>query len=279
MPLQFLLRRFDQTFEIRWPTTHKKVVIEWHAHEGDLFFRPRGADSRVLWHTPNLLGKRTATQALGDAMVLEQLRRAWPLSENEFAYWNRTEGIFHRRGESMEAAFSFPEEFRWASERDFFFGSCDNVCSYLGRKKSPKTDFEWARLLVENNWEEWSSVKVERESPLALRRLVEALFDIYEVGGESRYSWVVFGKSGELWEFREIPSLITQALKGWFNPIHCHRKRVRGFSGWYNRENHSSPSVRRDPLSMHERLEKILLVREFLLGKLPNEEIESLLPR
>lgn len=273
--MNFPLQRFQNEFEFVWKATSQNMFVEWLAQNGDVFFRPRGADPGVLWHALDLLRRRTPAAVLGEALKIGQLRRALQISERETVFLALEEGIVHLPGHEYGAAFSIPPQAQMSDSEVLLMASPEELATRTSAILDNNPDFQSARLWLQNDPPRSLDIAVQRGTKRELELLLRALNQIFSSTTPSQF-YLQSGFEPFTSPEKDHASPWLKVLTEHFRPRPVARYRVRGFSGWH-RGYDGSPEFEGDAPTQHERLEALLLWRDFLRDKIPEEEIETLL--
>ncbi len=260
-----------------WPATFEKLSLEWHAQNGDLFFRPRESDTRILWHTLDIFGKKAPASVLEEAIKLGQLRRALPLGAEETIFLRPEEGIVHFHNRDYGAAFSPRFPARGDDLRALLWMSPEQLAARTPAFLGDHSYYENARRWLRNHPERSPDIAVAQGTRRDLELLLRALSQLFPDEDEAvGHLYLCFAREEFQMQHLEGIERHFQAPSYCFHPRVIYRHRVRGFSGWH-RGFEGSPDFEEVAPSQHERLEALLVWRDFLRDKMTPAEIESLL--
>lgn len=280
-----LFRRFESELKLSFDLT-----IEWSRRASDFFFRPQGADTRFLWCE---LDRRHVADEMSDALRIERLKkrllknilqrrvwRYWPLSEDEEFVVIPEFALFRRQGASFWLRLNWLQ----APPRPRFLEEID--LSGVETALEPFAQlWSLAQAMGRTGEAQWSWLQCVRGDAEELRRSLSSYMKLSghylnSYGrGDLRFGSVLCVPHDapdpeKQWSTRQqVADLLDQHFVLRFHPL---GKRI------YLRD--GKPAKRPDvhiryprSLSPHERLEALLLWRDFLQGKLPPDEVEALL--
>lgn len=286
-----LFRRFSETFDYRWPATYRKVRIEWQWDEGDVLFRPKGSDVRLVWHALDVLHRRNASEVFSEAMDSGQIRRAWPLPKTQQLFFDAHNGLVHRRGLNYAAGLNLPAPMLWNTAKDYLLASGDEVERRIEDHLLQDESFLRAQHWIANFNKNWGGVELQRGSFDELENLIVSLSLLLSPMAlpEQKLSrprlllWFGSVQDEPALYLRckiaegAVSSRLLDVLNAHFEPKQAGHYWVRGFSQWGPSWALGTPSFSWKESTAHERLEALLLWHDFLRDKLPPEEIAALL--
>lgn len=279
-----LFRRFEDEFEFVWPSDKRIFAVEWTRRNGDVFFRPLGAPLWLLWHALDELNRREPDVVLDESLHNDQLWRVFVVAPDELLLLNSSQCLLTKEGAKRGAVLYGDFKRQNLDIDNLLLTPVTTWEEIFGLRPD---ELERTRSWLQNYEEGWSSLRFDSGSKEELKPLFAAslqLFIDFDTTQEYRrggFEW--FERQGNevvinaRWN-EEIPSQLCAALSSHFSLVYESRLYVRGFSGWL-RAWETLPVVPVSAPSAHERLEALLLWRDFLRGKMTPAEIESLLTR
>lgn len=283
-----LFRRFENELELS-----PELSIEWAMRGRDFFFRPLQSDLRVLWCQPERrnvapvvfqspVNRRHLQQRLAKNLASRNLWRFWPWDEerellirNEYALIRRTDADFWLRLDWLHPFFDSGDE--WLFRAD--------VLGVERALESCGLEWDFVADLMSQRENQWHWLECARGD---MSELKHGLWAYMTLSGHYLNSF----ERGDL-RFRSLlrvpydaPSLEWLQLRRVAELLDAHfTLRLNRFARRvYKRDGRPKkrPEIYIRPQlapSAHERLEALLLWRDFLRGKVSDAEAETLLPR
>ncbi|BCM91337.1 hypothetical protein IAD21_03207 [Abditibacteriota bacterium] len=286
-----LFRRFENELTVG------EQKLEWTVQANDFVFRPQDADESIVWfllRRANLRGFLLSqcnaaniddNRAKIENIVLgRQFWRWWQLPSGEECFLRKNYGIFRApNGEFVR--FDFP-----AVPGNIGRMAGEDIEQFLKKLSTPGSDLETAR--------EWLKVSVQER---VRQLLVLRGGDFGELEALIRGALILSGVPETKFAMRDVMIMPGRILlqyeapryeTGYAHPVdvffvilnrYFHLERTA--QEWRGHDEFGDPADVPYPIytasqpNQHERLEALLVWRDFLRGKLPSEEIEKLLPR
>ena len=258
--------------------------LEWTTRGADLFARPLNADVEIVWCWPGqyqVALKRDAEQRVLQAIQKEKAMRFWPMPNGEHLLLRQKEGFFNVPTSTFVLKFGICRDFFPA---DVLALSADELRQAVD-KLEDTYELRFVRALMAQTreprlWIDWVKGTGTEFESLAL-----AAFVLTGVG-EFRAEAAKPRQPLDLQEcLRPFPEDENEVLIPFINVLSeffeaqssLHVRRLRN----YRCQQCPAPlwafDRRGDEPTQHERLEALLLWRDFLRGKMPDAETEALL--
>ena len=286
-PSHPLFERFEKELVVGDQT------FEWTFHERDFFFRPSESDIGILWcelarHqavTRFDLEKSQRTQKrIAKNLQKQRIWRFWPL-ENErelvlnldFALIRQVNAPFWLRLDWLKPFFRDGDDLLFRTGADFF-----PIEHFL---ENGDVDWELAAACFDETSSVWNWFDCERGSMETLQKLAEAYILLsdgyikYYGAGHLRFSSILQASQQSPASVWHSTYRIAEILDSHFSlRFKSFVPRIYEASGALKK--HPSLFInRKSEPTNHEKLEALLLWRDFLRGKMPEAEIETLLPK
>jgi len=286
---QSVFEAFENFFDVTWHWKQQTFACEWKRIERDVFFRPRGEDVRFVWHIrlPSYvpISESNANQLV--QVYAGALGWAW-----RFYCIDDTPILLHLgsglvfcdhanvgRGFKLDYKMFKP----WFDADKHLFGPQDFIEEQLAlTMNEPNSQLRQAKQWVEEYRDDFSFMEMKHGNREHLQQLLHGLTLLFP------FSWNAWrGTIHPFERFRNCDlrvrtsghNLNCSRLVFSLNEHFCCRltPRILIHRGVSWKRHYQLPTFPTTSPSHHERLEALLLWRDFLRDKLPPDEIEALL--
>jgi len=258
--------------------------LEWTTRGADLFARPLNADVEIVWCWPsqyNAALERDSEQRVLQVVQQEKALRFLPFDEGEILLLGQSSSFLRSDESPLLLRFSLPSRF-WGSAKVLKIEP--SVLEKRVEKLRTWKDLLAARELIGKFLNSWEWLHWERGSYQEIEPLIKALLVLF--AGEFSFSpshkrTLNFTKTPHFYrpEGVERHPTFCYALGRSFSAS-VDPQILRIFISPSKRASARLIRIQRRPEdepTAHERLEALLLWRDFLRDKLPPEEIAALL--
>lgn len=299
---QSLFRRFSNVLEPFSPES-QTPAFEWEIENDDLLLRAKGSDLNIVWaylgrrdlgmKLQKLRTQRTTGNRVRGAFRSRRLWRMWPLESGETAFLRGEFGLIRFAGERRLVRFEMPTR-AFQSALQALEASEERLDSLFQQLQLDEdSDFNAARRWHEKHRDEWDSLEFQRGSREELEAILKAMAPLL-LDPKQPYYWIwnpsIKPDCSLLDLRRPFPSYILYwnkscqiaaerigALMDEEFEVHMDTSRWRGYDLRGDPAGRVLPQLRFTDGTMHERMEALLSLRDFLRDKLPPEEIAALL--
>ncbi|BCM91338.1 hypothetical protein IAD21_03208 [Abditibacteriota bacterium] len=290
--------RFPNTVEI--PESTPLIALEWEVIGSDLWLRPMQGDVEVAWcylgqaalseRMRKSTRQKMAAKKMGKALAAKRLWRFWPSTTTEGELFLRREfGLIRLPDKPWLARFNFRGVFKNSSD---VLNAKPRHLENLVRQLEERDDFQEALVWLRDYEDEWSNVYFERGSRQQLEALLVgfwALFHPLQSDSEAWYFVSILAEDHSLkWYWPDASFAknkpVRRAARRLFELLHEYMVMKplpqRPYSASAGKPEYMvTPRILVPAPSMHERMEALLIWREFLIDKISHDEIEALLPQ
>lgn len=295
--------RFSNLCPFHWRLHNLQLQIEWIERAGTIFSRPKNAPTDVLWtcgtnKTP--FYKPDVADSFAYAFRNCTIWRCVELSERDFVFKRGRRNIYSYLHAPLEprghwplgASFQVPDSFSRGFEKPkkcLLSPTNELVLQFRQLENAPESDFRSAKFWLQNYKDEnslfdWNNQWNEIE---ALLRAMIRLFHHFEDENQSVRATLFQRAPNQKLRFRSqmtpekspFPARLFETLNASFSPHFIKRCHQWAYGNWSRPSENSVPMINCEPPTNHEKLEAFLLWRDFLRGKIPESEIEFLLPK
>ena len=282
---------------IKIPDSASERALEWERIGEDLWLRPACGEVEIVWCYlgQGTLGERlvhprlqkSAAKKLGKALSAKRFWRFRSFSEGEL-FLRRGFGLIRLSEKPFLTRFNFRGAFK--NGGDVLYASPQRL-ENIGHELEQQADFRQSLRWLQDHEDEWSNVYFERGSRQQLELLLRGFWAIFRPPDSQYREWVYTlftSKAGTFfwyWPYasfggdergqaatRRLLEMVNEAVVVKMVPRTAYDS--KGSPTYLPR-----PRVHAPWPSQHDRMEALLLWREFLRDKLPPEEIEALLDR
>ena len=228
------------------------------------------------------------------------LWRCVQLSERDLVFKRGRRNIYSSLQAPLEprghwplgASFQVPDSFSAGLEKPkkgLLSPTNELVLQFRQLENAPESDFNSAKLWLQNYKDEnslfdWNNQWNEIEG---LLRAMIHLFHRFENENQSVRAMMFQRAPNQKLRFRSqmapekspFPAQLFEILNASFSPHFTKRCHQWAYGNWGRPAENSVPIIFCQAPTNHEKLEALMLWRDFLRGKIPESEIESLLPK
>jgi len=299
---QSLFRRFSNVLEPFSPES-QALTFEWEIENDDLLLRPEGGDLNIVWaylgrrdlgaklQKPRTL--RTSINKVRGAFHSRRLWRMWPLESGETAFVRGEFGLIRFAGERRLVRFEIPKG-AFQNALQALEASEERLDSLFQQlQKDEDSDFNAARRWHEKHRDEWASLEFRRGSREELEALLQAMAPLF-LDPKRAMFWIWTPSIKPHCALLDLRKPFSLNLLWWNTSckvaaerigaimdeefeVHMDTSRWRGYDFRGEQAGRVLPQLRFAEATMHERMEALLCLRDFLRDKLPPEQIAALL--
>ena len=277
-------RRFENQLEVG------ELKLEWTTRASDLVLRPFEADESIVWfllkradYGPELLHRNRMVSfivfpdiRLQQAINGRQFWRYWQLPSGEDCFLRKNYGLFRTTSAEL-VRFNFPRAFV-----NFADAKGEEIEQFLRELEAPGSDLEaakaWSKLPERERV--WRYLRLRGGRASELEELLRAALVLADTS-HARFTFNIPLPGPVAWKHLNWwrGSRINQFL----DILDVHFPLNRDAQDWRGHDAFGDPMDVPYPVfnstepTQHERLEALLLWRDFLRGKIPDAQIESLL--